>query len=50
LTDGPIVEAVAHRYLDPLMATMPRPRALVPGLHAFSGPEGCYRPAWSAKT
>jgi len=35
LTDGPIVEAVAHRYLDPLMATMPRPRALVLGCTHF---------------
>jgi len=35
LTDGPIAEAVAHRYLDPLMATMPRPRALVLGCTHF---------------
>ena len=35
LIDGPIVEAVAHRYLDPLMATMPRPRALVLGCTHF---------------
>ena len=35
LIDGPIAEAVAHRYLDPLMATMPRPRALVLGCTHF---------------
>ena len=35
LIDGPIVEAVAHRYLDPLMATLPRPRALVLGCTHF---------------
>jgi glutamate racemase len=35
LTDGPIAEAVAHRYLDPLMATMPRPKALVLGCTHF---------------
>ena len=35
LTSGPIVEAVAHRYLDPLMATMPKPRALVLGCTHF---------------
>jgi glutamate racemase len=35
LVDGPIVEAVAHRYLDPLMATMPRPRVLVLGCTHF---------------
>ena len=35
LTDGPIAEAVAHRYLDPLMATVPRPRALVLGCTHF---------------
>jgi glutamate racemase len=27
MTEGPIAEAVAHRYLDPLMAMVPRPRA-----------------------
>jgi glutamate racemase len=31
LTEGPIVEAVAHRYLDPLMARLLKPRALVLG-------------------
>ena len=31
LTDGPIAEAVAHRYLDPLMARLPTPKALVLG-------------------
>lgn len=35
LTDGPIVEAVAHRYLDPLLARMPRPKALVLGCTHF---------------
>ena len=35
LIDGPIAEAVAHRYLDPLMATLPRPRALVLGCTHF---------------
>jgi glutamate racemase len=29
--EGPIAEAVVHRYLDPLMATMPRPRCLLLG-------------------
>jgi glutamate racemase len=31
LIAGPIVEAVVHRYLAPLMATMPRPRCLLLG-------------------
>jgi len=35
LTSGPIAEAVAHRYLDPMMARMPRPRALVLGCTHF---------------
>ena len=35
LIDGAIAEAVAHRYLDPLLATMPRPRALVLGCTHF---------------
>ena len=35
LVEGPIAEAVAHRYLDPLLATMPRPRALVLGCTHF---------------
>jgi glutamate racemase len=35
LTDGPIAEAVAHRYLDPLLATMPAPRGLVLGCTHF---------------
>lgn len=35
LVDGPIADAVAHRYLDPLLATMPRPRALVLGCTHF---------------
>jgi len=35
LTDGPIAEAVAHRYLDPLMARLPKPRALVLGCTHF---------------
>ena len=35
LRDGPITELAAHRYLDPLLATMPRPRALVLGCTHF---------------
>src|SRR5262249_20891450 len=35
LIDGPIAEAVAHRYLDPLLATMPRPKCLVLGCTHF---------------
>jgi glutamate racemase len=35
LTQGPIVEAVAHRYLDPLLARMPRPKVLVLGCTHF---------------
>lgn len=35
LTDGPIAEAVAHRYLDPLMARLPKPKALVLGCTHF---------------
>jgi glutamate racemase len=35
LTEGPIAEAVAHRYLDPLLATLPRPRGLVLGCTHF---------------
>ena len=35
LTSGSIADAVAHRYLDPLMATMPRPKALVLGCTHF---------------
>ena len=35
LTDGPIAEAVAHRYLDPLLATVPKPRVLVLGCTHF---------------
>jgi len=31
LINGPIVEAIAHRYLDPLLATIPRPKCLVLG-------------------
>jgi len=31
LVEGPIVDAVVHRYLDPLLATMPRPKALLLG-------------------
>jgi glutamate racemase len=31
LVDGPIVEAVIRRYLDPLLATMPKPKALLLG-------------------
>jgi glutamate racemase len=35
LTEGPIAEAVAHRYLDPLMARLPKPKALVLGCTHF---------------
>jgi glutamate racemase len=35
LTDGPIAEAVAHRYLDPVMAQLPKPQALVLGCTHF---------------
>ena len=31
LVEGPIVDAIVHRYLDPLLATMPRPKALLLG-------------------
>ena len=33
--DGQIAELAAHRYLDPLLATMPRPRGLVLGCTHF---------------
>jgi glutamate racemase len=35
LTHGAIAELAAHRYLDPLLATMPRPRGLVLGCTHF---------------
>ncbi len=35
LRDGPITELVARRYLEPLLATMPRPRGLVLGCTHF---------------
>ena len=35
LRDGQIAELVAHRYLDPILATMPRPRGLVLGCTHF---------------
>ena len=35
LIEGPIADAVAHRYLDPLLATVPRPNALVLGCTHF---------------
>lgn len=35
ITSGPLAELAAHRYLDPLMATMPRPRGLVLGCTHF---------------
>jgi glutamate racemase len=35
LRDGPITELTAHRYLDPVLATMPRPRGLVLGCTHF---------------
>ncbi|MGZ5987623.1 MAG: glutamate racemase [Rhizomicrobium sp.] len=31
LIDGPIVEAVIHRYLDPVLAAMPKPKCLLLG-------------------
>lgn len=31
LVDGPIVDAIVHRYLDPLLATLPRPQSLLLG-------------------
>ena len=35
MRDGPIAELAAHHYLDPLLATMPRPRGLVLGCTHF---------------
>src|SRR5579863_10494028 len=35
LCDGQIAELAAHRYLDPILATMPRPRGLVLGCTHF---------------
>jgi glutamate racemase len=35
LRDGAIAELVAHRYLDPLLATVPHPRGLVLGCTHF---------------
>jgi len=35
LTEGPIIEAVAQRYLAPLMARLPKPKALVLGCTHF---------------
>jgi glutamate racemase len=35
LVSGPIAEAIAHRYLDPVLATVPRPRGLVLGCTHF---------------
>jgi glutamate racemase len=35
LRDSPITELAAHRYLDPLFATMPKPRGLVLGCTHF---------------
>jgi glutamate racemase len=40
LTDGPIAEAVAHRYLDPLMAQLPRPNVLVLGCTHYPALKG----------
>jgi glutamate racemase len=31
LIDGPIVEAVIHRYLDPVLSTVPKPKCLLLG-------------------
>jgi glutamate racemase len=35
LVEGDIAEAIAHRYLDPLLAAVPRPRAIVLGCTHF---------------
>jgi glutamate racemase len=35
LVDGEIAEAIAHRYLDPLLAAVPKPKALVLGCTHF---------------
>ncbi|MBI3675965.1 MAG: glutamate racemase [Proteobacteria bacterium] len=35
LVDGEIAEAIAHRYLDPLLATVPKPKCLVLGCTHF---------------
>ena len=35
LREGPITELAAHRYLDPILSTMPRPRGLVLGCTHF---------------
>jgi len=35
LLEGEIAEAVAHRYLDPVLAAVPRPKALVLGCTHF---------------
>ena len=35
LIDGHIAEAIAHRYLDPLLATLPKPKCLVLGCTHF---------------
>ena len=31
LIDGPIAQAIVHRYLDPLLATVPKPKCLLLG-------------------
>ena len=31
LVDGPVAEAIVHRYLDPLLATVPKPKSLLLG-------------------
>ena len=31
LVDGPIVEGIAHRYLDPLLSSIPKPKCLLLG-------------------
>ncbi len=49
LTDGPIVELAVRRYLDPLLATLPRPKCLLLGWHALSGAEGCHRARGGAR-
>lgn len=35
LLDGPVAQAIAHRYLDPLLAAVPKPKAIVLGCTHF---------------
>ena len=43
LRDGQIAELAAHRYLDPLLATMPQAARAGAGLHPFSRAERDHR-------